>query len=109
MSGVSLVLDTEVVDWFVSWLITPITFLFCLGVFSLLFLASEVKPFFPSNSSGVVVPIDVSVNCDIRCESPEKPSSFPDHPHVGFTHVVRNVIDHNFVFERRVFAGHHDT
>ena len=88
-----LSLQRELVNWLISWMVSPISSLFLCLTFLFIFILI-FEPVFPGNSFSKVVPILCSVNWYKGYTSPEDPTHFTDHPHVGLPHVVCNMEHH---------------
>lgn len=82
----------KVVVWFEAWMVTPLSTLF-LSLFLFFLLWFEIIS--PSWSAAEVTPIRISVNRHTKPNTPEDPTHFTDHPHIGLAHIVSNM-EHHF-------------
>ena len=100
--GLSLILSGlkgEFVGWLVPWLITPVANK-RLSVLLLFGLGSTEEVLPPGHSPIQEVPVCVTIERCRADEAPEYPPHLPDHPHVSFSHVVRDVEHHVVLFNK---------
>ena len=96
LSLIFLCLEREVVNWLVSWLVTPVGSE-CLGPIFLVIFGTAKEMISPSNSSSQEVPVTITIDRSHTNSTPEDPSHLPDHPHVSLSHVVCYV-EHHFAY-----------
>ena len=93
LSLILLVFEREVVDWVVSWLVTPVG----AQVLRLLLLVSLVTTEIMvsvGHTPAEEVPVRATVERGHADAAPEDPTHLTDHPDISLSHIVRDVKHH---------------
>ena len=107
--GLAFVLSAlhgKFVNWLIPGLITPVADE-GLSMFLLFNLGSAEEVGLPGDSPVEVVPVGATVDGGGGDHAPQNPTHLADHPHVGLTHVIRNMKHHCCLFTRCLQISKH--